>query len=134
MDLASVYPNYPAIAEIKQGLSSEAQTQKLDLGPFMSPTPYTIQSLAPLSRVMAMFRPMGLRHLPVVDKSNHIVGMVSTTASLHEIHDCLQPTVVVVIQLSRCMIVGCVLTQMPRCLCCRSRERIWWSLRCTSHC
>ena len=79
MDLASVYPNYPAIAEIKQGLSSEAQTQKLDLGPFMSPTPYTIQSLAPLSRVMAMFRPMGLRHLPVVDKSNHIVGMVSTT-------------------------------------------------------
>ena len=80
MDLASVYPNYPAIAEIKQGLSSEAQTQKLDLGPFMSPTPYTIQSLAPLSRVMAIFRPMGLRHLPVVDKSNHIVGMVSTTA------------------------------------------------------
>lgn len=54
----------------------------------MSPTPYTIQALAPLSRVIALFRPMGLRHLPVVDKVNNIVGMITrkdlVEPALHE--------------------------------------------------
>jgi len=88
LDLASAYPHYPTIADIKEGLADEALKQSIDLGPFMSPTPYTIQALAPLSRVIALFRPMGLRHLPVVDKVNNIVGMITrkdlVEPALHE--------------------------------------------------
>ena len=53
LDLASAYPHYPTIEEVKVGLARnpDAMDQSVDLGPFMAPTPYTIQSLAPLSRV-----------------------------------------------------------------------------------
>ena len=134
LDLASAYPHFPTIEQVKVGLAKDpdARKQAVDLGPFMSPTPYTIQSVAPLTRVstepvvttactatvvcsssyarsraactwlhvcvrvsshsnpmllsvcvclflqvVALFRPMALRHLPVVDKHNSVVGMIT---------------------------------------------------------
>ena len=53
LDLASAYPHFPPVEEVKAGLAKdpEANNQDVDLGPFMAPTPYTVQNLAPLSRV-----------------------------------------------------------------------------------
>ena len=38
---------------------------------------YTIASNAPLARVLHLFRPMGLRHLPVTDKFNNAIGVIT---------------------------------------------------------
>ena len=45
-----------------------------DLSLYMNPSPYTISKKAPLPLVFNLFRTMGLRHLPVIEKS----GIVST--------------------------------------------------------
>lgn len=53
----------------------------------MSPTPYTIQAGATLSRVMHLFQRIGLRHLPVVDNRNNVVGMITRKDITHHALD-----------------------------------------------
>eukprot|EP00357_Protocruzia_adherens_P037895 CAMPEP_0115012678 /NCGR_PEP_ID=MMETSP0216-20121206/24896_1 /TAXON_ID=223996 /ORGANISM="Protocruzia adherens, Strain Boccale" /LENGTH=352 /DNA_ID=CAMNT_0002381813 /DNA_START=70 /DNA_END=1128 /DNA_ORIENTATION=+ len=48
---------------------------RIDMRPFMNPVPYSVQEGAPLSRIFQLFRSLGIRHLPVVDKNNRVVGM-----------------------------------------------------------
>ena len=76
-DLATAYPHFPEIEVVERNLPAAARKQMVDLGPFMSPTPYTIAATAPLARVLHLFQPMGLRHLPVVDQFNSVVGMIT---------------------------------------------------------
>lgn len=48
-----------------------------DLGPFINPAPYSVQTNWPLSRVYRLYRTMGIRHLPVVNQLNEVVGILT---------------------------------------------------------
>jgi len=76
-DLAQTYPHFPDVQDVRAKLSKEDMQQPIFLAPFCSPCPYTVQDSAPLPRVTELFRLMGLRHLPVVSRSNGVVGMVT---------------------------------------------------------
>ncbi|KAG7302799.1 hypothetical protein JYU34_012776 [Plutella xylostella] len=69
------YPRYPTIEEMQ--LSEWDKTCTIDLRPFMSPSPYTLPHRASLPRLFRLFRALGLRHLPIVNDVNEVVGMVT---------------------------------------------------------
>lgn len=50
---------------------------KVNLKDFYIATPYTVQATATLRDVLHLFQRMGLRHLPVVDMRNQVVGMIT---------------------------------------------------------
>ena len=49
----------------------------VDLRPFCDRTPYIVNELLPLRRVLRLFKAMGLRHLVVVDSRSRVVGMIT---------------------------------------------------------
>jgi len=49
----------------------------LDLRPFMNPTPFSVRGISPLTRVYHLYRKMGLRHLPVCNKRNEVIGIIT---------------------------------------------------------
>lgn len=69
----------------------------IDLRPFMNPAPYTVRAALqstqtrpidphpgaqvgehwPLTRVYRLYRSLGLRHLPVINMHNQLVGILS---------------------------------------------------------
>jgi len=53
------------------------ETLHLDLRPYMNPAPFSIQENTPLARVFRLYRAMGIRHLPVVDQDNVVVGILT---------------------------------------------------------
>lgn len=69
------YPRYKQIQDIS--LSSQEMRCTIDLRPFMSSSPYVVIHSMTLPRVFRIFRALGLRHLPVVDDMNQVVGMVT---------------------------------------------------------
>ncbi|XP_020707477.2 H(+)/Cl(-) exchange transporter 7 [Athalia rosae] len=69
------YPRYPTIEHVN--ITQEEKTYKMDLRPFMNPSPYTLQHSATLPRVFSLFRALGLRHLPIVNDTNEVIGMVT---------------------------------------------------------
>lgn len=74
-DLEDRYPRYRELDSIE--LSQEDLDSWIDLTPYMNPSPYFMQEHSPVSHVFNLFRTMGLRHLPIVDKSNEVVGMIT---------------------------------------------------------
>jgi len=54
----------------------------LNLSRFLNPAPVTVQTVTRLSRVYQLYRSMGIRHMPVVDKTNRVVGIL-TRQELH---------------------------------------------------
>ena len=44
---------------------------------FMTPNPYTIRPNAPLHEALGLMRKESMRHLPVVDESGQLVGLVT---------------------------------------------------------
>ncbi|CAH2268989.1 jg16014 [Pararge aegeria aegeria] len=69
------YPRYPSIGELE--ISDWEKTCTIDLRPFMNPSPYTLPHRASLPRLFRLFRALGLRHLPIVNDLNEVVGMVT---------------------------------------------------------
>ncbi|CAG9817829.1 unnamed protein product [Phaedon cochleariae] len=69
------YPRYPTIDKIS--ISEEEKTYFVDLRPFMNPSPYTVLHSSSLPRTFRLFRALGLRHLPIVNDSNEVIGMVT---------------------------------------------------------
>ncbi|XP_024938725.1 H(+)/Cl(-) exchange transporter 7 [Cephus cinctus] len=69
------YPRYPTIKQVK--ITEEEKTYMMDLRPFMNPSTYTVQHSASLPRVFRLFRAIGLRHLPVINDTNEVVGMIT---------------------------------------------------------
>ncbi|CAH0719483.1 unnamed protein product, partial [Brenthis ino] len=69
------YPRYPSIDELE--ISDWEKTCTIDLRPFMNPSPYTLPHRASLPRLFRLFRALGLRHLPIVNDHNEVVGMVT---------------------------------------------------------
>lgn len=49
----------------------------IDLRPYMNTGPYTVYGFSKLSKVFRLYRAMGLRHLPVVDNDNFVIGMLT---------------------------------------------------------
>jgi chloride channel 7 len=56
----------------------------VDLGSFMNRSTLTISELATVSTTFELFRSMSLRHLPVVNKKNHVVGFITRKDLMHE--------------------------------------------------
>nr|XP_033335693.1 H(+)/Cl(-) exchange transporter 7 [Megalopta genalis] len=69
------YPRYPTIEKIS--ITDEEKTYTIDLRPFINPAPYTLQHSATLPRAFRLFRALGLRHLPVINDTNEVVGIVT---------------------------------------------------------
>ncbi|XP_045497724.1 H(+)/Cl(-) exchange transporter 7 [Colias croceus] len=69
------YPRYPSIEELD--IADWEKTCTIDLRPFMNPSPYTLPHRASLPRLFRLFRALGLRHLPIVNDVNEVVGMVT---------------------------------------------------------
>ncbi|CAG9856947.1 unnamed protein product [Phyllotreta striolata] len=69
------YPRYPTIEDLS--ISDDEKTYSVDLRPFMNPSPYTVLHSASLPRMFRLFRGLGLRHLPIVNDSNEVIGMVT---------------------------------------------------------
>ena len=49
----------------------------MTLAPYIDQSAYRIPPTFSLERAFNLFRSMGLSHLTVVDKNNHVVGMVT---------------------------------------------------------
>ena len=49
----------------------------VDLGHFMDDTPYLTRPNTPVFRVHKMFTLLGMRHIPVVDQGERVVGMIT---------------------------------------------------------
>ncbi|OXU19666.1 hypothetical protein TSAR_006094 [Trichomalopsis sarcophagae] len=69
------YPRYPTIEDIS--ITDEEKTFTMDLRPIMNPSPYTLKHSATLPRAFRLFRALGLRHLPVVNDTNEVIGMIT---------------------------------------------------------
>ncbi|KAG9263860.1 H(+)/Cl(-) exchange transporter 7 [Astyanax mexicanus] len=74
-DFRDAYPRFPPIQSIH--VSQDERECMMDLTEFMNPTPYTVPQETSLPRVFKLFRPLGLRHLVVVDDENRVVGLVT---------------------------------------------------------
>ncbi|KAF5271224.1 hypothetical protein FQA39_LY08231 [Lamprigera yunnana] len=69
------YPRYPTIDQVC--ITEEEKTYSIDLRPFMNPSPYTVLHSTSLSRMFRLFRALGVRHLPIVNDTNEVIGMVT---------------------------------------------------------
>ncbi|XP_044253357.1 H(+)/Cl(-) exchange transporter 7 [Tribolium madens] len=69
------YPRYPTIEQVC--VSEVEKTYSIDLRPFMNPSPYTVLHSSSLPRMFRLFRALGLRHLPIVNDTNEVIGMVT---------------------------------------------------------
>ncbi|KAL5020976.1 hypothetical protein ScPMuIL_000131 [Solemya velum] len=58
-------------------IKDEERSLKMDLTPYINPTPYTIEESFSLTKLFKLFRGLGLRHLIVVNAENEPVGMVT---------------------------------------------------------
>lgn len=74
-DFRDSYPRHPTIQQIH--ISPAERNFTIDLQPFLNPSAYTISHRASLPRIFKLFRALGLRHLPVVDDKNCVVGIVT---------------------------------------------------------
>jgi len=74
-DFAEEYPRYPRLSDVR--LSDQERLQTVELIPYLNPMPFVVQQNAPLPRVYRLFRTMGLRHLPCVNREGAVVGMLT---------------------------------------------------------
>jgi len=65
--------------------SEEDRGRVVNVGAYMNCACYTVVESCPLSRAYKLFRSMGLRHLPVIDVQNHVVGMLARDNYSHEV-------------------------------------------------
>lgn len=74
-DFSKDYPRFGDIRNIQ--LESHEFDMYMDLRPYMSCNLFVVQQDASMMRVFRVFRSLGLRHLIVVNKNNHVVGMIT---------------------------------------------------------
>lgn len=69
------YPKYPNIRDVR--ISSDARDCLLDLRPFTNCAPVSVRESATVKRTYEIFRSLGVRFLPVVNRHNQIVGAIT---------------------------------------------------------
>jgi CBS domain-containing protein len=69
--------NTPVTVAALSDLSDADRARWVNLGAYMNCASYTVLESCPLSRAYKLFREMGLRHLPVLDIQNRVVGMLA---------------------------------------------------------
>ncbi|XP_011346366.1 H(+)/Cl(-) exchange transporter 7 [Ooceraea biroi] len=69
------YPRYPTIEQI--AITDDEKTYTIDLRHFMNPSPYTLQHSATLPRAFRLFRALGLRHVPVLNDTHEVIGIIT---------------------------------------------------------
>ncbi|XP_035216187.1 H(+)/Cl(-) exchange transporter 7-like isoform X2 [Stegodyphus dumicola] len=74
-DFRDSYPRHPTIQQIH--ISPHERNYSINLKPYMNISAYTISEKASLPRIFRLFRALGLRHLPVIDDKNSVVGIVT---------------------------------------------------------
>lgn len=74
-DFSKDYPRFGDIRTVD--LQPEEYDMFMDLRPYMSCNLFVVQQDASMMRVFRIFRSLGLRHLIVVNKNNHVVGMIT---------------------------------------------------------
>ena len=66
-----LYPNFPDAHELRGEIDAMGG-HLVDVTSHMHPCPYTVHPCSPLPPVFNLFRTMGLRHLPVVNKRGEV--------------------------------------------------------------
>ena len=49
----------------------------LDLRPYINPASVTVTELCPVARCFALFRALGIRHMPVLSLEHKVVGVIT---------------------------------------------------------
>ncbi|KAL7559471.1 hypothetical protein ACA910_017485 [Epithemia clementina (nom. ined.)] len=74
----SEHPRYPQIQEItRRVLDRNDMDCLMDLRPYANTAPITIQQKASVGRTYELFRTLGMRFLPVVNRYNQVVGTIT---------------------------------------------------------
>mmetsp|Transcript_40425 Transcript_40425/g.43872 ORF Transcript_40425/g.43872 Transcript_40425/m.43872 type:complete len:804 (-) Transcript_40425:190-2601(-) len=69
------YPRYPDATDLR--ITEEDRKCLLDLRPYINSAAISIQETSSVERTYSMFRSLGLRFLPVVNKYNQVVGTIT---------------------------------------------------------
>jgi len=77
-----LYPNFPDAHELRGEIDAMGG-HLVDVTSHMHPCPYTVHPCSPLPPVFNLFRTMGLRHLPVVNKRGEILGIITRHDLMH---------------------------------------------------
>eukprot|EP00966_Prymnesium_polylepis_P185373 4297008-Prymnesium_polylepis.1 len=64
-------------ALIHPGIDERELDELIDLRPYMDPSPFMVTQLMPLSRVYRLFNEIGVRHLPVLNAQQCLVGIIT---------------------------------------------------------
>ncbi|KAG9396871.1 Chloride channel, voltage gated [Carpediemonas membranifera] len=81
----SVYPRFPSVDKILSTLTESDLEQRMDIQPFMDPSPHTVRTQTPVIRVFTLLRGLGLRHILVVSDDGTLVGIVSRKDLVEEV-------------------------------------------------
>lgn len=73
--IEKAYPKYPSIRDVH--LSYADRDCLVDLRPYTNCAPVSVRESASVSRTYDIFRSLGLRFLPVVNRHNQIVGTIT---------------------------------------------------------
>ncbi|CAM9871346.1 unnamed protein product, partial [Chrysoparadoxa australica] len=78
------YPRYPRLSELD--LAKEDMPCLIDLTPYLQIGPHIINEHASAHRAYTMFRTLGMRHMPVINHYNELVGIITRENLLSEHH------------------------------------------------
>jgi len=76
------YPRFPDIADIP--LCNVSLENIVDVSYYMHPCPYVVYDNTTVDQVFNLFRTMGLRHLPVLNKKGIILGIITRHNLTHD--------------------------------------------------
>lgn len=81
-ELERFFPHYPDVDSLDV---SRAEWQRwVDLRPYCNTSPFTVNEAASVPRTYRLFRLLGMRHLLVVDRKGHLVGIITRHDLLEE--------------------------------------------------
>ncbi|KAG7374782.1 chloride channel [Nitzschia inconspicua] len=73
--LEKSYPKYPSVFDLR--VTEQDRDQWVDLRPYANTAAVSVQETSSVHRTYSLFRSLGLRFLPVVNKYNQVVGTIT---------------------------------------------------------
>lgn len=81
-EIERFFPSYPDVDTLD--ISREERQRWIDLRPYCNTAPYTINEAASVPRTYRLVRLLGIRHLLVVDRRGHLLGIITRHDLLEE--------------------------------------------------